>query len=395
MRLEVAVFGALLASLAFGASAGAQTNGGTTGITNDAIKIGIFGPMTGPAAAFGKAELGMEAYYHDVNQHGGVNGRRIDFVQEDTACDPVKGIAAVKKLISQDQVFALHGGSCSGVVLAAEPQIVESGVPYMVGSAASTQIAVPVHPNVFQAVPNTDVVAHAMIDFAMSRPKASRIALISHSDEWGKSNHDPAVAYLKQKYHLDPVSDQSMERGSTDATPQILRLRAANPDVILAFLYPAELAIFERDAFKYGLRTPVLGNQAITIEDTRKQVGNPAAVDNLYVFFPLAAPVTDPAMARWRDMFLHEHPDMRVDTSTLLGLGGAVTFVEALRRAGHDLTREKFIGALNGIKDFDTGVLSAPVSFSPDDHAGVTGGAFITYEGDKLVLLHSLRNKSS
>lgn len=67
----------------------------------------------------------------------------------------------------------------------------------------------------------------------------------------GKSNHDPAVAELKSKYNLDPVLDLSMARGSADSTPQVLKLRAAAPDVIIAILYPAELAIFERDAYKY------------------------------------------------------------------------------------------------------------------------------------------------
>jgi branched-chain amino acid transport system substrate-binding protein len=393
MRLIAA--GTLAMLTAWCGAAWAQGSAETTGITDTTIKLGVFDPMTGPAAAFGKALLGVEAYYRDVNEHGGINGRKIEYVQEDTACDPAKGIAAVKKLVAQDQVFALHGGSCSNVVLAIEPDIVTSGLPYLVVSAASSQIAVPVRPNVFQPLPNTDVVAQAMVDFAMSKPGASKIALISHSDDWGKSNRDPAIARLEQKYHLKPVIDVAMERGSTDATPQILRLRNAQPDFILAILYPAELAIFERDAFKYGLHAPVIGNQAISIEDTRNRVGNPAAVNNLYVFYPLAAPVDDPAMARWREMALRANPDVRLESASLLGMGGAAAMVDALRRAGRDLTRSKLIDALNHTGNLDTGVMGAPISFTPDNHAGMQGGSFLTYEGDKLIVLHSFQPKQS
>src|SRR5487761_2332664 len=122
------------------------------GLTKDSIKIGIFGPMTGAASSFGKAELGIQAVYKDLDAHGGINGRKIETVLEDTACDPAKGIAAVKKLIAQDQVFMLHGGSCSNVVMALKPDVATSGVPYVVATAASGAITDPIAPNIFQTV---------------------------------------------------------------------------------------------------------------------------------------------------------------------------------------------------------------------------------------------------
>lgn len=90
----------------------------------------------------------------------------------------------MKKLISQDKVFMIHGGSCSNVVLAVEPLIAQAGLLYVDGAAAASQIAAPARPNVFQPVPNTDTVGRAMVDFAMSKPGARKIALISHPDEW-------------------------------------------------------------------------------------------------------------------------------------------------------------------------------------------------------------------
>lgn len=357
------------------------------GLTKNSIKIGIFGPMTGAASSFGKAELGIRAIYKDVNAHGGIDGRKIETVLEDTACNPAKGLAAVKKLISQDRVFMLHGGSCSNVVMAIKPDV-SADIPFVVASAANGKITNPVRPNIFQTVATTAVMGRSMVDFAMTKPGAKRIAIISQSDEWGKSGHDPAVAELKDKYHLSPVADVTFDRGSINATPQVLQIKRAHPDFVLAFLYPAEFAIFLRDSFKYGLQVPTMGNQAITIEDTARQVGNPAIMKNVYVFYPLKAQIGEPSVAKWVAIFKKYNPGVRVETSSLLGMGGAEAVLAALRKAGPDLTRQKFIQALDSLHNFDTGILAAPLTFSPQHHAGMAGGATITYVGNKLVLIH-------
>ena len=100
-----------------------------TGVTDTTIKIGIPGPLTGPAASFGAAAYGIQAYYTYINEQGGIHGRKIEIIMGDHACNEAKGVAVAKKLISQDQVFLLNGGICSGVALAMRPVIEESGVP--------------------------------------------------------------------------------------------------------------------------------------------------------------------------------------------------------------------------------------------------------------------------
>lgn len=358
------------------------------GLTKDSIKIGIFGPMTGPAAAFGKGMLGVQAVYKDLNDHGGLNGRKIETILEDTACDPAKGIAAVKKLIAQDEVFILHGGACSNVVMAIKPDIATSGVPYVVATAANAAITNPTTANIFMTVATTATMARTMVDFAMTKPGAKRIALISHSDEWGKSGHDPAVDELKTKFNIAAAVDVTFERGSINATPQVLQIKAANPDFIVALLYPAEFTIFLREAFKYGLTVPTIGNQAISIEDVKLQVANPAILKNVYVFYPLAAQIGEAKIAKWVDMFAKYNPGVKLDTSSLLGMGGTEAVIEALRMTGAEPTRAKFVDALNSLHNYDTHVLAAPLAFSTENHSGMNGGTTITYVDDKLVLVN-------
>jgi branched-chain amino acid transport system substrate-binding protein len=123
------------------------------GLTKDTIKLGMFGPLTGPVSIYGyPVNNGMIAVYKKVNDEGGIHGRKIEIVHEDGSCDPAKTRAAVKKLISRDEVFAIHGGSCSAAVFAARDIFVEEGVPYMVGIATLDKISAPVNKYVFTPI---------------------------------------------------------------------------------------------------------------------------------------------------------------------------------------------------------------------------------------------------
>jgi branched-chain amino acid transport system substrate-binding protein len=359
------------------------------GVTKDTIKIGVIGPMTGSAALFGKSVFGVEALYRDINERGGINGRKIEIIREDDGCDPARGIAAVKKLVSQDRVFAINGIACSGVAMAVKQDISKTDVPLMIMSAASDAISNPTAPNVFQAVATTNVVGRTMIDFAMSKAGTDKIAFVSHSDDWGKSNREPAIAQLKSKYGKESILDLTMERGSNDATPQILKIKNSGAQFVVMMMYPAEVAIFVRDARKYGLKIPMLGPMSISLEDTRDRAGGLAAVENLYVFYPYAAPFASPEMKKWADLITKYFPGERIESFSFLGMGSTLAMIEGLKNAGPELNREKLVAALNGIKNFDTGVISAPVTFSGDDHAGIKGGAMATFKNGQVTVLKS------
>lgn len=356
------------------------------GVDKDTIKIGMFAPMTGTSAIFGRYTIGARAYYNMINAQGGVNGRKIEVVLEDDACNPATAVAATKRLVSQEGVFAVHAGVCTAAVMAVKKELQRENVPFMNLGAAGASLVDPIASNLFSPLPNTTTVAQTMVNFAMSRPNTTRLAIISHPDDWGKSQLDPAIQLLKDKYKIEFVENVTMERGATDITPQILKLRAAKPDVVVTFLYPTETAIFVRSAHKYGLDAPLLGCFGAPYEDTVRRVDDPEATKNLYIFHALGGSPDGPELAKWVDMIKkYGSPDGAIGEYDLSGIGGAQVMVEALKKAGPDLTREKFIDALNAIKNFDTGVLSAPISFSADDHAGVKSGEMMTSVDGKLA----------
>lgn len=356
---------------------------GSPGVTQDKIRIGLFGPLTGPTAVGSLPLLGATAIYKSVNDRGGIHGRKIDIVVEDDACDPNKAIAATKKLVSQEQVFMVHGGWCSGAVMAIKPELARTpDMPFMVLGAANSAISTPLVANIFHPVATTTTVAKAMVEFALTKPGAKRIGIISHSDEWGKSHLEPAIAQLKAQ-GIESVETVYLERGQSDATSQVLRLRAAKPDVVLAVLYQPELTIYLRDSYKYGMRTPTVTTQGVSIEDMVKRVAMPAATKELFVFYPLADTLDSPAYKKWVDIYRKYNPKDPVETLSFMGMTGALAIVEALEKAGPNLTREKFTAELNKLRNFDPGIQSGALTFTPDQHAGISSGKVIYMVGDK------------
>src|SRR6185437_3607636 len=130
MRGTLIAMGALLAGNALIGAAQAQD---VPGVTKTEIKIGSFGSLTGPTYLYGKLTMnGVDAVFAKVNEEGGVNGRKLVLVREDDRCDPATAIAAVKKLVFEEKVFAIIGGGCSNAALGARPEIIKDKVPFQV-----------------------------------------------------------------------------------------------------------------------------------------------------------------------------------------------------------------------------------------------------------------------
>jgi branched-chain amino acid transport system substrate-binding protein len=373
---------------AFGLTAAAIA-ADSTGVTEKTIKIGLPGPFTGNASSYSKAEIGMHAYYKSVNDAGGINGRKLEIVEVDDACSEVKGIAAVKSLIYDEKVFLINGVSCSGVGLAIKPIVLEAKIPFVIAQAVNQNISTPVSAYIFHAVPTSYDASVSIVDFLLSNPKHKKIAIVSHSNEWGQGYKTPQLEHLKKKYNMTPFLDLAMERGSTDATPQVLRLRSSGADAVILNLYEAETAIFLRDAAKYSLKIPMMGGYGTDLENTLKRVGSLEPVKNYYVLHMFVGTLDSPAMAKWGAMIKKYYPNEELTAFSFVGIGSAIATAEAIKRAGRDLSREKFIDEMNKLRDFRTGILAGDVTFTPDDHQGAKVSAAAGFVGNSPTLFQS------
>jgi branched-chain amino acid transport system substrate-binding protein len=323
------------------------------GVTENAITVGGFGPLTGPSYLYGKLFFnGIDVVFDQANAAGGIYGRKLTLLREDDRCDPAAAIAAAKKLISQDQVFAMVGGSCSNSSLAARDEIEKAGIPWFV-SAVHDGITRPIAPNIFSLSTTSSIESAAQVEYAQERG-VKRLAIISMHDSWGRSRYEPLMAMLKSK-GITPVADEELSPDANDATPQVLRLRQANPDAIIVELFPKAAAVFLRDAAKFGFKPLLIGQTSISDPVAfEEQVGMPGATSNFVTISQVRYTPEMPEMAKWSKVIEAKYPGDRLSTFNLTGIGHAQVVAEIFRRAGPNLTRESFLAAVTTLRDFHT-----------------------------------------
>lgn len=160
------------------------------GLTDNEIVIGLFGPLSGPLVGFGLDPVNAaKMWYDDINKKGGIHGRKFRLVIEDDKCTANDLVAVVKKLVTVDNVFMLHGGSCTAALTAAQEYINREKVPYAMLNAAGDNAVIPPLHYTFGAFHGTQrAYAAALAGFAIQQLKVKRAAVIVHDDDYGKAN---------------------------------------------------------------------------------------------------------------------------------------------------------------------------------------------------------------
>ena len=356
------------------------------GVTDTTIKIGMYGPLTGSTSVYGyPINNGAIALYREINAQGGIHGRKIEIVHEDDACDPAKARAAVKKLIFNDKVFMIHGGNCSAAVVATREEIIETKVPFMVMAATLDAISAPAAKYVFTTTLPSSGDGTVMLNFAKSIPGAKRIAVVRHANEWADAKWKKVQEGYKAA-GLDLAVDVQLDPKATDATSAVLKIKGAKPDATLFLLYPGESAVFLRDAEKYQLKGPFIGTTSVQdIQDLAERAGSKTAVNDVYVVSFLRGPVGSKELTQYTDTYRKHFPSDKVQSVSFYGMSGAITVIEALKRAGRDLTREKFVAALEATKNGDAGPSYCQVNFAPDRRQGCLDGTIWTMRNGQIV----------
>jgi len=377
-----------IAALGLLGTSGMSIAGETTGLTDTAIKVGVMGPFTGNASSYSKTQIGLMAYFKHINDQGGIHGRKFEMFPEDTACAPAKGIAAAKKLIHQDEVFYLHGNSCSAVAMAVKPTVSPTGIPWIIAHAVNPKITMPVNEkrSIYHGVPAGPAYGSTMGEFVMSKPGTKRVAMVAHTNDWAKAYCDPAIKVIKASGG-EIIESLALERGQTDSTAQVLKLKQAKPDFILGCLYEAETVIFLRDAKKYGLKIPVMGTAGTDLENTLERLGDISAVRNYFVLHAFVDKVDGPKMKKWNDIILKYNPNETITGFSAVSMASGVAAVKALQAVGRDLTRSKFIAELDKIRNLKTGILACDITWTSTDRHGCKKSAVAGFINDKPTVL--------
>ncbi|HEY1326522.1 MAG TPA: ABC transporter substrate-binding protein [Casimicrobiaceae bacterium] len=347
----------------------------TQGVTADTITIGAHGPITGPAAYIGLAGRdGMMLAVKEINAAGGVNGRKINVVFEDDGHSPTKAVAAVKKLVEQDKVFAVMSVGGSNATVGAVDYMKDKGVPYYVSIASAPQVTWPHSRTMFRGgTTETARYGELYAEFLATYYKARRIAIMSGREEYPRNEGDATTAKLKSWFDMAPVTRVEFNIGDKDFTPQLVEVQKANPDVIAFFGNPAEAAIAMRQAKELGLKQPFfVGSNMVdpALITAAKSAAEGVAGFSLIPYLPGSKA---PEMVKWEAAWKKEYPSApagRPNNFDLLAYGDMYVLAEGMKRAGRDLTADSLIRALESMHDYRVGPVATPRSFSTRHHIG-------------------------
>jgi branched-chain amino acid transport system substrate-binding protein len=381
-RFTLALALALTASLAlFSPGRAAEP-----GVTDKDIKIGILGSLTGPFAIFGTGNLaGATMAFEEANTAGGVNGRKLEWISLDDESSPPKGIAAYKRLVDQEKVFAIFGPAASAVGQALVPTLRASSTPTFVSVFSTPAVTEPPIPILFRTGPMNDRQQGAAIaDYVADHLGAKKIALVSQSDEYGKRGGESVVARLADR-KMSLVSNEVFNISDTDFTAQLSRTLQAAPDVLIVYGYPNPSAIITRQAKQLGLKARIMGANSAGSRKYPEIVGEAAAGTQNILALKVLPEGDDPAAVKFRKNFEQRFPDLarqgRPDLGDALGYGGAQVFLEGLKRAGPQLTQAGFIKALETLKGYETD-LTLPTTFSETEREGNQSAKVVEIQPD-------------
>jgi ABC-type branched-subunit amino acid transport system substrate-binding protein len=168
------------------------------GVTKDQVILGSFLPLqSGLAAGATQMKEGCDAYFKYINDSGGVNGRKIEWIVENDSYNPQQTVAVVKKLVDRDGVFAIVSTLGTVTNLAVLPFLAQRGVPIVNPAGGHMLLNKPTDKNVFGILPLSSEIGESMTDFAVMKLGAKRVAIFFQNDQFGKDQRDGAVEALK------------------------------------------------------------------------------------------------------------------------------------------------------------------------------------------------------
>jgi branched-chain amino acid transport system substrate-binding protein len=357
------------------------------GVTSDTIKIGAQASITGPAADHFTAWVGaMRNYYRNINDQGGIHGRKIQLIIEDTRYSIPLSSATFKKLLYKDKIFNLFGPDGTGQTMVLKGQIEKLKVP-SIGISQAISLVRPTQRYIFIAATPYENQISVMFDYLINVLKLEnpRIAVVYLDIEYGnvclRAAQERAKFYGIQLVDVEVISLMNM-----DSTSQVLNLKKANADYIIIPM-SSEFAInVVKTAKKFKLKSIFFGNHYTCEDDILRNL--PFPVDNFMGVNSYNSWYDkSPGMNNLKKISYKYQPEIDYRIRTYMqGWVSSLVWAEGFKRAGKDLTIEGFVNALESINKLETNGICGPITLGPDDHVAADYCRIYKADPDKKIL---------
>ncbi len=359
----------LLATLALATTVTTQVSA-QQGVSKADITLGSIQDLSGPLAGFGKqARLGMMLRVDEINEQGGINGRKLKLIVEDSGYDPKKAVLAAQKLVNQDKIFMMVGHIGTAQNLAAMPVQFEKNVINFFPITAAREMYEPFHKLKYSfAATYFDQMRNAVPKVTKEKA-AKKVCTLYQDDEFGLEVFRGAEAGLKT-IGMEFAEKTTYKRGATDFSSQVSKLQASGCDLVVLGTIIRETIGAIGTAKKMGYNPIFLGSSA-AYTDLIHKLGGPA-MNGLYATSTVQNPYTDdasPAISFWAKKYqtkFSEDPTV----FSVYGYNIIDTFAKAAGKSGANLSTESFIKAMDTMTIPPDIFGSAEATFSPIKRLG-------------------------
>jgi ABC-type branched-subunit amino acid transport system substrate-binding protein len=329
---------------------------GTPGVTDKTIKIGSYGPLSGPAAAWGAVLHGMNAYFQYVNSKGGINGRKIEFIYRDDQYNPAKTPAVVRELVEKEKVFAIIGGIGTANGRAVAEYLQKKNVPLFTPASGDKYWTDQGGPkNLYTVYPKYVTEGEILGNYVGKELSAKKVAVLYQNDDFGKQGMEGLKKGLAKHEGAEVVAEVSCLPTDTDLSGQVSQIAEKEPDVLAVFAAPkqAVAAVKKLDEQK---KKPQVVTSFVLSDPIMFKLGGESWEGTITSAVMKLATSDDESVKLYRETLeKFGGGKLPAGTFTEAGYMFAQPFVHAMDKAGKKLTRAALYKQLESMKGFQGG----------------------------------------
>ncbi|MEM6343032.1 MAG: ABC transporter substrate-binding protein [Bacteroidota bacterium] len=342
-------------------------NAGEVGITDSTITIGSWGPLSGPAAAWGSMTHAMDAYFQLINEEGGIHGRKINFIYKDDGYDPARTVPIVRSLVEDEQAFALIGGLGTNTGMAVLPYIESQGIPWVSPGSGSSAWSDPPKARIFATFGRYVDEAPKLVRYVLDSLASKKIAIVYQNDDFGRSAEQAAQKSL-QAYDIKAVTTVSYELGEREMSTQATLLQASGAEVVLLWMAPQQAVALLSSARSLGFQPQWVASSVLSDMERMYDLTQGEWEDVIFAYYGLMpSDSQNPRLQAYKSALARYHPEIRWGAFAETGFIYAEPMVAALEEVGRALNRERFVAAMESL-DFQG--IGPPIKFGPKQRQG-------------------------
>jgi ABC-type branched-subunit amino acid transport system substrate-binding protein len=393
-RIAIASVAAFAVLAASGSGALAQKKY-DTGATDTEIKIGNIMPYSGPASAYGVIGKTEAAYFKKINDAGGINGRKINFISYDDGYSPPKTVEQARKLVESDEVLFIFNSLGTPPNSAIQKYMNAKKVPQLFVATGATKWNDPKDfPWTMGWQPNYQSEARIYAKYLLKEKPNAKIAVMYQNDDYGKDYVKGLKDGLGAKAASMIIAEESFETTEPTVDNHIVKLKSTGADVFFDVATPKFAAqAIKKIAEIEWKPLHVLNNVSASVGSVIKPAGyeNSQGIISAAYVKDVSDPQwdNDPGMKEFLDFLAKDFPEgNKLDGSVEVGFAVAQTMVQVLKQCGDNLTRENIMKQAASLKDFRTEVLlpGIRINTSATNFAPISQLQLMQFKGERWVL---------